>query len=203
MSDPALLVALDPGVKSPGVAVYRDGVLVHAAHVTGLPAPGEYPEGHRWVVIASAIQKHLYDRRYCQIDRLIFECPQIYRATKSKGDPNNLIKLAGVAAALAGKLDSAGGFNFEILSPQPADWIGQVSKVCAACSGKHTKKRPCAVCEGSAWRTPRGQRIRSRLTPAELAVIPDQHDAIDSVGLGLHALGRLGVRRVYSNGRDS
>ena len=88
-----------------------------------------------------------------------------------------------------------------ILTPTPAEWIGQLSKVCPACRGKAKKK--CSECRGSAWETPRGRRIRSRLTPAELALVPDQNDAIDAVGLGLYALGRLTPQRSLSNGRDS
>jgi len=95
----------------------------------------------------------------------------------------------------------------EVFSPMPAEWVGQLSKVCAYCDGKkgrgRGKKRVlCPECKGSDWETPRGRRIRSRLSPAELALVPDQNDAIDAVGLGLWKLGRFTPRSVLSNGRD-
>jgi hypothetical protein len=103
-----------------------------------------------------------------------------------------------------------------VLSPTPVEWTGQVPKVCPACNGKKTEpaafrfnakspkrvKRVCIECHNSAWGTPRGRRIWLRLTEAERALCPDQNDAIDAVGLGLHALGRLEKISVFSNGRD-
>src|SRR5690606_24449015 len=128
------------------------------------------------------------------ITTIAFECPQWYERAKSKGDPNQLAGVAGVAANVCGMLHRN---NPVILSPKPAEWIGQISKVCPTCKGK--AKRKCSDCHGSAWETPRGRRIRSRLSPAELALVPDQNDAIDAVGIGLWALGRLKPERAYSS----
>ena len=49
---------------------------------------------------------------------------------------------------------------------------------------------------GSAKTGPRALRILSRLSDAERAVVPDSHDALDAVGLGLYRLGRFERRRV-------
>ncbi len=182
------LLALDPSVRSPGIAIFKDGTLVIADRVK-IPKYDveKFSDGARWDFVARRI---LASVRPCLSDvtegatDLVFELPQIYTWGKSKGDPNDLVGLAGVAGALVGHLVQ----SFPLLgvySPTPAEWIGQLPK--------STK--------GSAKESPRAQRILSRLSAEELARVPDQHDALDAVGLGLWRLGRLEPRRVFSNGR--
>lgn len=195
-----MLLALDPGTNSPGIALFENGQLRAANRIQG----SNYrllPDGQRWLEVAKSIATWLQIMG-CDdlINDLVFEKPQWYAATKSKGDPNQLAGVAGVAAATCGILATLSCDGFRIKSPTPAEWIGQLSKVCPVCKGKAKKK--CPECRGSAWETPRGRRIRSRLSPAELALVPDQNDAIDAVGLGLWALGRLTRHSVHSNGRD-
>lgn len=171
-----MLLAVDPSVRSPGAAIFCDSVLVAVARIPCKRA-SDVSDGQRWLDVATQIRAWVGAR---QITSFIFEKPQIYTAFKSKGDPNDLIGLAGIGAALAGML------GVSVLSPTPAEWIGQLPK----------------STRGSALDSPRSQRIVSRLSPAELALVPDQHDAIDAVGLGLWALGRLKPHSVFSNGRD-
>lgn len=111
------------------------------------------------------------------VTELAFEWPQVYRGAKSKGDPNDLPGLAGVGMAVAGMLP---GLEL-VRSPTPAQWSGQLPKSTT----------------GDPWASPRGQRVRSRLSPAELGLVQAQHDAIDAVAIGLWALGRLAPRRVF------
>lgn len=196
-----MLLAVDPSVRSPGAALFNsDKHLVACTRLT-IAAPSEdVAEGQRWLDVATAIlawaSKH--DGLRFGVLTLVYERPQIYTWSKSKGDPNDLIGLAGVGAALSGRC-AALVPQFNVVTPKPDEWVQGTSKVCPVCKGK--AKRKCKTCEGSAWKTPRGQRIRSRLSPAELALVPDQNDAIDSVGIGLHALGRLAPIRVYSTGQ--
>lgn len=108
---------------------------------------------------------------------LVTEWPQIYTAGKSRGDPNDLPPMAGVAMYLAGRLD------VPVQSYLPAEWLG------GTCPKSTT---------GDPWASPRGQRVWEALSQSErLAVVPT-HDAIDSVGIGLRYLGRFDVTRLYS-----
>ena|SRR5688500_1924883 len=166
------LLACDPGLRYPAAAWFTDGVLVKASRVK-IKVDTSEQIAKRCRDIGLAIAD------WCPglPDALIVEWPQIYTADKSKGDPNNLIGLAGVGACLAGLFP-----NSSILSPRPREWTGNIPK-------SET---------GDPWKSPRGQRVWDRLNATErLAVVPS-HDAIDAVGLGLFALGRFTRRRVFS-----
>ncbi len=182
------LISVDPSIRSAGVAWFQDRELTGAIRVC--EELSQDNTGIRCLRMAGAIFKFTS----LNTADLAFEWPQIYRAVKSKGDPNDLIGIAGVGSALAGLMAGRallGGLS----TPTPAEWIGQLPKTCQLCKGK--RKRTCR-CKGSSWATPRGMRIRSRLTAAELALIPDQNDVIDAVGIGLYALGRLDPARVFA-----
>lgn len=188
MIAPRMLLALDPSVRSPGAALFMNGRLIAAGRVriSDICVDGL---GARWLETARAIYNWAFMhgmQQLAPLDCIVFERPQIYRAVKSKGDPNDLIGLAGVSMALVGLCRGNIGAPLEVCDYTPAEWIGQIKKTTT----------------GSAKTSPRAQRILSRLDAAELAIVPDQHDAIDAVGLCLHRLGRLGIRRVYSNGSD-
>lgn len=174
--------------------MFNDGVLVAAGRVQIPLSAADLPDGMRWLVVARRIVLTVNS----PIHGIVFERPQWYSKAKSKGDPNQLAGVAGVAACVVGVL-SCSRDRLEVSSPTPAEWIGQLAKTCAYCNAN---KKKCPWCLGSAWNTPRGRRIRSRLSPAELALVPDQNDAIDAVGLGLWHLGRLTPRSTLSNGRD-
>ncbi len=198
-----MLLAVDPGIVRPGAALFLDGKLLVAGLVKLSDGSdrGGAADAYKWVRVAQDIVT--WARYHCTklapnvpVDRIVFERPYVY--PKSKANPNDLICLAGVGTAVAAIL--LGYFpELDVMSPLPREWTGQISKVCPSCGGKAKKK--CVDCHGSAWETPRGRRIRSRLSPAEFAVCPDQNDAIDAVGLGLFAEKRLEVVRVFSNGR--
>lgn len=198
-----MLLTIDPGTNSPGIALFDGYALVHAERVHIPSAWGGLEDGERWLrvgtVVAMLAGQELRDRAaddQVPID-VIFERPQWYAKAKSKGDPNQLAGVAAVAAVAIGRLSR--DFSLKVHSPKPADWTGQLPKKCYTCKAN---KKSCRVCQGSAWRTPRGARIRSRLTEAELALCPDQNDAIDAVGLGLWKLGRFTPHSALSNGRD-
>ncbi len=190
-----MLLALDPGTNSPGIAVFGQDRLVMAHRVVIPDDFAELPDGQRWLEVAKVISWCVLSYT---IDAVIFERPQWYSKAKSKGDPNQLAGVAGVAANVTGLL-SCRYHMLDVHSPTPAEWIGQLPKTCPYCKAN---KKKCPECKGSAWNTPRGRRIRSRLTEAELALVPDQNDAIDAVGLGLYDLKRLAPRSTLSNGRD-
>lgn len=172
------LLAVDPSIRSPGVALFEGGTLIAAAV---LKVPPAEPMALRAALAARAVVgwATLPASQVgfaVGIDAVVVEWPQWYAAGKSQGDPNDLAGLAGVGAAVAALLPYA-----EVRAPVPRDWIGGLPK-------SRT---------GDPWASPRGARVRARLTPAELALVPKSHDAIDAVGLGLWAVGRFQRARVF------
>lgn len=184
------MVALDPSVRSPGIAVWRAGKLVTAARV---PIPHDVLDwedlGARWLRTAEEIARWVVG---CKAEPrvLVYERPQIYKPGKAKRDergkaqrvdPNDQVGLAGVGSALAGILAVAvlpRSITLRVVTYLPAEW---------------TRGMPKAT-KGDAFDSVRARQILSRLDDDERPRLPRQHDAIDAVGLGLKALGRFEPR---------
>lgn len=179
-----MLLSLDPSVRSPGVALFREGVLVHAARVKLETRLGDLDEGPRWLGVAEAIVRHVEEHARVFVSEVVYERPQIYRAAKSKGDPNDLIGLAAVGAGVAAICATLNG-NLVVSAPTPRDWAGSSKKATT----------------GSAFASPRAKRFLPHFSEEERALIPDQHDACDAAFLGAWHLGRARIKRAYSNGR--
>jgi hypothetical protein len=166
------LAAVDPGIRGCGVAVFEGGVLALCQYVVNPMEAGGGADA------AATMAREVY----YAIDRfrpraLVVEWPRVYataiRLGRSKSDPNDLLALAGVDAAIAALCaDHISGLG-SVTSYAPSEWKGQVPK---------------EVMLG---------RIRSKLTRMEDdlvdAVKPasKRHNAIDAVGIGLHHIGRL------------
>lgn len=159
------LLAVDPGLRYPAAAFFRDGVLTKASRVPVPTAWAKLPRGERVFRIVYAIVEWTGETP----DHLVAEFPQVYRAGKSPGDPNDLLPLAAIAVGI--------GIRFGLVPDcvLPRDWIGQVPK--------HEK--------GDPWRSPRGGLIWSRLSACERGRVVASHDAIDATGIALFATGRL------------
>ncbi len=180
------LLAVDPGLLHPAAAIFRNGILEAASRVKVPASVKKLPVAERCRTIAQLIRDWYEEPPYWtgminikEPELLVVEWPQIYTADKLKGDPNKLVPLAGIDVAVATLFAHS-----KVLSPVPFDWTGNV------------KKNE----DGDPWESPRGIRVRSRLSDAEIAVVIPSHDAVDSVGLGLWALGRFERRRVYETG---
>src|SRR5690606_34499634 len=76
--------------------------------------------------------------------RAVIESPQVYAASKSKGNPNDLVDVALAAGAWAGEAARLGA---EVKMVAPREWKGQLSKVVTR------------------------ERARAVLAPAELAAV--------------------------------
>jgi hypothetical protein len=176
--NPDAVLAVDPSIRSSGVAVFRFGRLA-ASTVIKLRATDDSV-----IVRCLDMADTIAGWSACVAERvlLVVEWPQWYRAAKSKGDPNDLAGLAGVSGALAGILAMRLG-GLEAHGYTPAQWAGQLPKSKTVRGAKTS---------------PRAVRILSRLSPDERACVDERsHDAIDAIGLGLYHLGRLEPRRVY------
>jgi hypothetical protein len=100
---------------------------------------------------------------------VVVERPQVYVQRHLKGDPNDLITVALMAGATVMGLRTSAT---EIIEYLPRTWKGQVPKDIMQ------------------------RRIKTRMFPSELAIVPDigrgiTHNLYDAVGIGMYYLGRL------------
>jgi Holliday junction resolvasome RuvABC endonuclease subunit len=175
-----MLVAIDPSIRSLGIAVFDAGQLHKAGVVRPRDIDPTASKGQRAVAVADRIMDWL-DAETADWTggsdgpHLIFEWPQIYTAVKSKGNPNDLLVTVSPALVLSGYATFA-----SIRTPTPAEWAGQTKK----------------ATRGDPWKSQRAQMVARRLSPDERKLIPSSHDAIDAVGLGLWAIGRFERRYI-------
>lgn len=138
------LVSVDPGKTECGWAYFESGVL----HSCGLGrfVPADHRRSPAHVVI---------------------ELPQIYRQSKMKGDPNDLIDLAFAAGIFVSQLQTGAAYE----TVRPREWKGT---------------RPKHVCN---------KITLAALTNTEKALLPDLsasrlHNVVDAIGIGLWKLKR-------------
>lgn len=181
------ILGLDPSINSPGLSLVVDDVLLIAVRLRLTAATLAIEErGARTNAVAMECASWCKCiAPGCSVDRVVYEWPQIYGVGKSKGDPNDLIALAAIGAAVARDLDMS---SSEIITPLPREWQAG------------TKKR----LTGNAWDCTRGAKLDARLTREERANVENLHDAIDAACLALHPTERaLAKRRRAPNSRGS
>ncbi len=157
------LVTVDPGLNHCGVACWHEGILIDARLVRAHYEPG-MERGEKWRTMASLVAQQ------STIDALlVIEVPQVYTRQHSKGDPNDLIDIAGVVGAITMQATSVEW------SPLPHDWKGNLPKDITAVRvmnalkpGEHKAIKPC---------------------PPSLL-----HNVYDAIHLGLVYLKREGLR---------
>ncbi len=177
MSPSPRLLAIDPSVRSTGVAIFLGGKLYRSAVIKNYTKYGSNCQGTRALDMALEIRDWTTKQQVVieyEFD-LVYEWPQIYTLSKSKGDPNSLLLTVAPAVVLSG----LGDFN-RVITPTPSEWAGQTKKVTT----------------GDPWKSQRAQMVYRRLDETERSLVPKSHDAIDAVGLGLWALGRFERIRV-------
>ncbi len=163
-----VLVAVDPGLRGCGVAVFRDGVLVDASYVRSACLKERGPVA--WRLMVAALAAHV-ESVAPDATELVVELPQVYpqgryRKNVPFANPADLIELAAVVGGVA--TSSNATLAFALL---PREWTGGV---------------------------PKGERntaTEGQLAPEELAAYRPcvkslRHNVTDAVGLGLHYLGR-------------
>lgn len=196
-SSPAYLLCVDPGLNASGVALFRGDRLVEAAclrprdGVIETPVKRHAVIGARVAIMArlvvlwcdAAICRSIDDpenpagsRVAATPDEVAVEWPQIYTRDKSEGDPNDLLPLAGVCAAVVQSF----ALTASSTCYTPRDWKGTI--------------------DGDAMTV----RLERRLVDSgEAAFVLEhaetyRHNAVDAYGIGLHHLGRLKPRRVVT-----
>jgi hypothetical protein len=162
-------LALDPGLRGCGVAVFSDaGVLVECEYVRSGSKDADL-EGALWM--ARAVEQ-AFPPPY---KHLAVEWPQVYAGSKQKGDANDLIALAAVVAAVCTRYSTS-----IVTRYKPRDWKGQVPK------------------EVIQARILGSLGVAGRLSPDEMLVYANcdcskslRHNILDAIGIGLHFLDRL------------
>ncbi|WP_141592263.1 hypothetical protein [Myxococcus sp. AB056] len=178
-----LLVALDPGLRECGVALFDldSGELLAAGMPTnaerkarGLAAWSRMAGG-----VAAFVSSFLEPLRAAGVVvsvTVASECPQVYTAGKSKGDPNDLIELAGVVGRVVGELSATSERSF-----LPREWKGTLDgDVMVERIKARLGERP-------------QEHLRVQLPRAQ----DKHHNVWDAVGIGLYVVGRLAPRKVF------
>lgn len=133
------LVCFDPALRTTGVALFRNGVLVDAYAVAPkVPLRGPMA----WGRIAAAIWATVPEAAGVAV----LEGQVVYPYTKA--DPNDILQVSGVAGGLAALAVAAG---LDVVHYDPAAWKGQVpKKIVAERSQKRlTPAEMAAVRKGS------------------------------------------------------
>lgn len=163
------IVAIDPGFRDCGVAVFGHDVLVHCDHVksdaTGLVEAVQFSETARSVVdfVASCGVGNIFD--------LVIEYPQQY--ARSPAPRESVQRLVGVIGSLVSQFhQKTGGLGVKVTTYKPREWKGQVPKEVMQ------------------------NRILKRLSDQEFDRIPKMSrtrvsHVYDAIGIGLHHMGRL------------
>ena len=167
-----MMLAVDPGIRGCGVALFEARELRAAAYVPNMARSGNGPR-ECWLMASSINVWVAHTIANERLDRLVLEWPQVYAPGKGKGDPNDLFALAGIGAALCAELKP-----FEIEHYLPRAWKGQMPKEVVH------------------------QRMLTELSQDEFAKIRSAgrltHNVWDAVSLGLFSLDRLTPKRVIA-----
>jgi hypothetical protein len=174
------LLAIDPGCAASGVAVFDDNVLVRAFLVTVAEPEKNYPDpGARACAMADKVIG-AGGVSGSNTDEVVGEWPRSYApGRKGGGPPVKMFPLAGIIVGVACALHPA-----------------TLTTYTARTWSEGTKK----IRTGDGRTTARGRWIAGRLIHSELCVwehLPDRdnHDIVDAIGIGLHHLGRVKLRR--------
>ena len=156
-------LAVDPGLRGCGVALFDDSALQWASYVENIMRDGRGPPRHG----AMARRVHnVVSSQFGFVKNLVVEFPRIYpKGPKDRrSDPNDLLDVAGVAGALAAIYE-------EVCWVFPQEWKGQVPK---------------EVMNARVMK-----RLTPEEAGRIVSVGSKDHNTLDAVGIGLHHLGRL------------
>lgn len=185
------VLAVDPGIRGCGAAVFQDGTLVEAYYVR---SPCETGNRACEAAAAACAVKAAVSRRW-EVSTLIVEWPRVYRfgqeGKKRGADPNDLLALCGIGTSLAALFSPA-----VVHSYSPAEW---------GATGKPKRARDPYPVE---------LKCRARLTfegeisAAEAGTKAARalgHNVWDAIAIGLHHTGRslTELKRVFIGVSDA
>lgn len=172
-----MILAIDPGIRGCGVALFeqRTSRLFRAAYIESLAKKGNMTA--EAVIMAKEVRRWA---AFANVDVIAAEWPKVYASRIRAGDmdgqdPNDLIALSAVDAALAAMLDRP------VHSYYPSDWKGQMTK--GACQQRIEKRLD-------------GEEMVELIKGTTAAGRGKAHNVWDAVGIGLHHMGRFERQRV-------
>ncbi len=167
MGSEVIVVAVDPDTIKPGVAVFKEGRLVHAgalhvndavAHVVGWLHPLGKPTA------------------------LVIEMPQQYGR---KGDQRDFLRLATIVGRFQ-QIGIMAGAQTDLIAPKK--WKGETPKsVCTLRTWLRLSEYERAFAHIPAT-------VRKRLEAGRGVTSGEGSDVLDAIGIGLWKLGRLHAR---------
>jgi hypothetical protein len=184
----SILLAVDPGIRGSGTALFVDDQLISAGFVKNPAKVGAGPAecadmAHEIILWALCARGGIVNHP----TEIVVEIPQIYQrsAGKTKGDPNHLLPLFGIQCALAMALR---GYA-KVTDYKPSEWKGSTRK-----PFNQSGEVEYVITK----------RVKARLSPEELTCVDwtrsvkHSWDVADAVGLALHHIGRLDRVRAYA-----
>jgi hypothetical protein len=164
------VLAIDPGIKATGWAIFDDGKL-KACGVARATKSLNQVDSMREILDEVSVQWEEYMGFSYSPTLLVAERPQVYQQAMLKGDPNDLIPLAMIDGAIWERFKPQG-----VSFPLPREWKGQVPKqVMANRILDGLSKREFEIVKDSLERVPSSLR----------------HNSYDAIGLGQWALKRF------------
>lgn len=178
---PSFCVAIDPGNRSCGVALFQNGELIFADFAEAKHAEVEADQFFHtsdavWKSLRRGLSENNLDEKSLNACDLVFEYPQQYMVSPAPRE--SVQRLVGVIGAISSRFQAeTGGLSIRVSSYKPSQWKGQVPKDIM------------------------GERIKQRLNDKEQSKIPSLsrtkvHNVLDSIGVGLFHLKRLRRKRV-------
>lgn len=162
-SDPRTVLAVDPGKKKAGIALFVNERLVVADL---LRADNTFTLGKiAWMWWSREADRAGLDLK---VDRLVTEAQEVYPGMKT-ANPNDLLPLAYLCGFLHAKIEAE-----ETLMPRPREWKGSIQKdIFTRRILSRLHKDEIRIVDGVAC--PKGEL----------------HNVVDAVGLGLWSMGAV------------
>lgn len=178
-------LAIDPGISKMGAALGIDATksLEWAGLVRNLPSKASTPSRAR--DMADELARRL-PCALLQVERIVFEWPQVYQGSAQKGDPNDLLGLAAVCGAIAERFSEV-----DIVTRLPREWKGQLpANVCARRVADALRESEWAAFEN--WGVFMTDLLKAEKARKEIG--GSAHNTADAVGILLHHYGRVNQR---------
>lgn len=189
------VISLDPGIRGCGLAFFESGVLIKASYVRNETRKGQGFEAiHTMVTGLYAEALKIWPvgfRGY-----LAFEVPQVYRESRWKGDPNDLLPLMGIDAGFGIALSLGPGLA-EVRGYRPREWKGTINpEECTLRVRSRLSAEEFRVVELPANTCPPCQLHRAGIYCTRSSCLA--HNVYDAIGIGLKFLGRFEKGRVIT-----
>src|SRR4051812_5745656 len=107
------VLAIDPGLRGCGCAIFAFGDLYRAAYV---PSGSDAHRADAWRSMADKVFEWGNDRPFA-LDEVAIECPTLYNGRSAKGDGRDLIDLAAVVGGICALFRKC-----PVKVYQPAEW---------------------------------------------------------------------------------